>query len=202
MSDDLDRLEREVESELAALAGQLPVELPGPLVLRVKAVVRHQSNEGWLADQPGPRPSTDILRRIKQAVHEELGRMTASSNRSAWGRASAVVAAAAMIALCVGVIHHAGTLKPAIAAADADAEAHVDQFLSAAERVFSDEPLTASIESDLSDVEDNIVRWRAAEQNDDGWLRDLMKEIDQKLSEPAKGKGASTVGQKIQGALG
>jgi hypothetical protein len=202
MAEDLDKLEREVESQLAAVGGRLSVELPVALMLRVKAGVRHELNEGWLASHPQPRPSTEALERVRSAVREALARPAVTAAQSSWGRAAAAMAAAAMIALSVGLIHRAGTLKPAPTGLDEDTRSHLELFTAAAEAVFSSEPLTASIDSDLSSVEEHIAQWQATSQDDTESLNSILNEIDKKLAEPEKGKGVSTIHQQVQGAFG
>jgi len=64
MSDELNRLEHEVEAAMRSLPADFSVEVPAALVMRVKAVVRHEVNEEWLIGQPAPLPSAETVRRV------------------------------------------------------------------------------------------------------------------------------------------
>ena len=73
MTDELDRLEREVEAAMVLLPS-LVVEPSDAAVLRVKAAMRHELNEEWLADQAAPLPSAEAVRRVHKAVIAELAK--------------------------------------------------------------------------------------------------------------------------------
>lgn len=204
MTDEMNRLEREVEAMMRSLSADFPVEVPAALVLRVKAAVRHEVNEEWLAGQPAPLPSGEAMQRVHGAVRGELARWMTAARRSTWGRTASALAAAAMIALCVGVIRQAGNLRNAarsgVPEIDA-AQAHLERFMTAAEEVFATDSLTASIHDDLSVIEEDIDGWRTA-AGETGGLGEIVREIDSKLAESPKGKGVSRISVIPKGVLG
>lgn len=201
MSDELNELEREVEQEMALLPSLL-VEPSDATVLRVKAVVRHELNEEWLAGQAAPLPSAEAVRRVHQAVIAELAK-PASARLSAWGKTAAVLAAAAMIAMSVGVIRWAGLVgSPSVSPEVAEAEKHVELFLATAEKVFSLDDLTESIADDLSAIEEDIDGWQSAGSGETGGLGDVLREIDGTTPEPLENHGVSRLSTVSQGAWG
>jgi hypothetical protein len=204
MTDELDRLEREVEAAMKSLPVDFSVDVAATLVTSVKAVVRHEINEEWLISQPAPLPSADALRRVHDAVRGELARSRAAVRRPAWARMASALAAAAMIAISIGVIRVAGMHKRGTAATSPEivaAENHLQKFIAAAENVFSSESLTQSIHDDLSTIEEDIDGWRTA-GDETGGLGDVVREIDSSMAEPAGGKGVSQVSSVPKARLG
>ena len=204
MSDELDGLEREVEAAMALLPS-LSVELSDASVLRVKAAVRHELNEEWLADQSAPLPSAEVVERVHAAVREELSQPV-GVHRYAWGRTASALAAAAMIAISLGLIRQAGLIggdSRAVVPEVAEAERHLELFLTAAEEVFASDTLTESIDDvhdDLSVIEEDIDGWRSSSGGETGGLGDILREID---SEAAKSpKGVSRISHVSQGVMG
>ena len=115
MNENLDNLERDVESMPASLADDLSVEPSETAVSRVRAAVQYELDEAWLADQDESAPSPLVVERVRSAVREELaGQTDASSVRSLgeamttirfpWVRVAAALTAAAIIAIGFGVI--------------------------------------------------------------------------------------------------
>ena len=201
MTDELDRLEREVEAVMGLLPN-LVVEPSDAAVLRVKAVVRHELNEEWLADQAAPLPSAEAVRRVHKAVIAELAK-PAAAYRSAWGRMAAALAAAAMIAVSVGVIRQAGLAgSSALLPEVAEAENHVERFLAAAEEVLSLDTLTEAIHDDLSVIEEDIDGWQSTGSGETGGLGDILREIDSTTTESPGGDGVSRVSKLSQGVWG
>ncbi len=187
MSDELDRLEREVEAAMAWLPN-LSIEPADAAVLRVKAAVRHELNEEWLASQSAPLPSAEAVRQVHTAVREEL-RRPVSVRRPAWGRMASALAAAAMIVLSLGVIRQAGLSgrrSQIMAPEVADAENHLELFLTAAQEVFTSDTLTGSIHDDLSVIEEDIDGWRSSSGGETGGLGDVLREIDSTAAESPK----------------
>lgn len=204
MSEELDRLEREIEAAMRSLPVDFSIEVPAALVLRAKAVVRHELNEEWLIGQPAPLPSADAMRRVHEAVRGELTRSAATARRPSWGRMASALAAAAMIAISVGVIRTAGMHKQGPVAASPEivaAEQHLERFIAAAESIFSSELLTESIHDDLNTIEEDIDGWRTA-GDDTGGLGDVVREIDSTLTEAAKDRNVSQISIVAKGRLG
>ncbi|NLE58750.1 MAG: hypothetical protein GX616_10340 [Planctomycetes bacterium] len=201
MSDELSNLEREVEKAMASLPSLL-AEPSDAAVLRVKAAVRYELNEEWLAGQAAPLPSAEAVRRVHEAVVAELAK-PAAAHLSAWGRMAAALAAAAMIAVSVGVIRQAGlvgssALSPEVVAA----ENHVELFLAAAEEVLATDTLTESIYDDLSVIEEDINGWQSMGSGETGGLGDILREIDSTATESPGGDGVSGISRASQGVWG
>lgn len=215
MSDGSDRLESEIEAELQSLAPGLPVQPSEGVVLRVKAAVRHELNEAWLAGHPTPAPSPEVVHRVRETVHEELDVRDRSSGtdddcvgrsprRSVWSPAWASLAAAAMIGICVGIVHHVGTLEARsrpMASARA-AEASLDLFVDAAEEIFAEESLTASIVADLDLLQESISQWDPVSEYDSGTLNEVVDEIDELLTKPDSDRDMSERHSMPRGAFG
>ncbi len=201
MSDELSNLEREVEKAMALLPSLL-AEPSDAAVLRVKAAVRHELNEEWLAAQAAPLPSAEAIRRVHEVVAVELTRPVVAQ-RSAWARTAAALAAAAMIAVSVGLIRQAGlvgssALSPEVVAA----ENHVELFLAAAEEVLSLDTLTEPIHDDLSVIEEDIDGWQSVGSGETGGLGDILREIDSTATESPGGDGVSGISRASQGVWG
>lgn len=205
MSDELNKLEREVEAAMASLPADFSVEVPAALLMRVKAAVRHEVNEEWLVGQASPLPSARMMQRVHEAVRQEL-EWRATVRHPAWGRMMSALAAAAMIALSVGLIHKAGTLKKDALVAGPDvveAQQHLDRFMAAAEQVFAADSLTESIYDDLSTVEEDIASWHSTGgESETGGLGDVVREIDSNLTDAPKAKGVSGLPVVSKGVLG
>ena len=185
-----------------ALLPNLSVEPSDAAVLRVKASVRHELNEEWLADQSAPLPSAEAVQRVHTAVREELGQPV-GAQRPAWGRMASALAAAAVIALSVGVIRQAGLIKQSsqvVPLEVAEAETHLELFLTAAEEVFTSDTLTGSIHDDLSEIEEDIDGWRSSSGGETGGLGDVLREIDSEVTESPK--GVSRTSRVSQGVWG
>ena len=200
MSEELNNLELEVEAMLAPLADKFAVVPGEAAVLRVRAAVRHEVNEAWLGRQLSPEIPAQAVARVRGAVREQLRSRRAASAQPTWSRSWSAVAAAAMILLAVGVIHRAGTLKPQ--SPDAMADPQLTRFIAAAETIWADDPLTASIVADLDAVEASITQWQPIDESETSTLNELMNEIDSLLAEPESGKDISRRVGVQQGVYG
>src|SRR5262245_35573448 len=69
-----------------------------------------ESNESWLRGFETPLPSAAALQRAKAAMRQESVRRAARS-RLIPGAATGFWAAAAMLAICVGLVWHAGPTR-------------------------------------------------------------------------------------------
>ena len=185
MDRDMRDLENEVEAMLEPLAGRLD-RLPrvGEAVIeRVKAAVRHEINEQWLAAQPAVQPPTEVIAGVRTAVRDELRRKrSAASHRfsthegdpAARQRWAAGLAAAAMIAICAVLIQRVGTLGPApISPGAMAANQPLDLFADAAEVALADNEMTG-----------HRGPPRATVDNSDGVLDDLNNAVQDILSNP------------------
>lgn len=146
---------REVEANEAWLAEFASPRPDKALVARVKAAARHAADEQWLAEAPTPGPSSDELAGIKAAVRAELAAGSERAGARWLGavvyRLAGVFAAAAMIALAVGVMHFAPAGRQPTAVAVAQPE---ELFIEALEAVLDEaEPQLLAIEEALSAME-------------------------------------------------
>jgi len=202
MSGHSDNLEREIDDGVASLSADLAVELPEALIRRVKAAVRHELNEAWLADQPAPVPPPEVLRRVRVAVGEELRRLAGEDRpsspaakhadtelaglrgrRAVWLRMLPPVATAAMIGICIGVIHYVGSLKPAPPRDQPAGGAMVERFVEAAEQTYAEDPWTTSMLAGLDAIEESITEWQPVRDYSTELLEELVSEIDELLAD-------------------
>jgi hypothetical protein len=208
MSENLSHLEHEVERQLAELGVALSVE-PAPVVIeRVQAAARHALNEAWLASHPAPAPDAEALARVRAAVHRELARPAGDparfarrSWRLAWP-AVAVGAAAALIVISVGVIRYAGSSRPAAPAATGEADQTADLFVQAADRVWAEDPLIATLRIDLDTIEESLMRSQTAPDDVEEILEDIDSRIDELFVEPDGFERTSGIHRVQPGAIG
>jgi hypothetical protein len=209
MDKDLEALEREFERQWESLGLDLTAEPSPAVVQRVRAAVRHELNEAWLAQQPTPGPSAAALSRVLAAVRRELARVATGRDRAVhlgrWLTGGA--AAAAAVILTVGLMHRGAVwpltrpselVKAGGTAAD---EAAIERFLQAADRVWADDPLTRGIRDDLETIEENVTQWSAG----DAESRDPLDEMQSQLDRPAPSRWEDVVsdaGRKSAGAFG
>ncbi len=150
-------LEAQVEATLAELAADISA-VPAPneaVVERVKAAVRHEINEQWIAAQTSPLPSPDALRRTRAAVHEELGRVAGGrSGGRLRPQMLAGLSAAAAMAACVGLIRYVGLLQPTTSDSPmlAAAREHVNLFVEAAEYTLAKDEFSESVLNELDSI--------------------------------------------------
>jgi hypothetical protein len=228
MSDELIQLEREVETTLAAWGNAFDVSPPQAVVLRVQAAVRQEVNERWLESHAHPEPSAETLGRVRYAVRRELsasgpalhgvgGNTVAGRvSRGAIARTLSVLAAAAMIGLCVGLIHYAGTLKPD-GGAYVQKNTPVDQtalenMVASVEKILEAPAQSSPIGSDLGEIgseldalETSIAGWSASDSDAYGFdnLEDVADELDRLMTEPVMDSDTLLpLGVSRQGALG
>ncbi|MHC4443221.1 MAG: hypothetical protein ACYTBZ_02515 [Planctomycetota bacterium] len=175
MTEDLNKLEIEVDAMLDAIAPSLYVE-PSPQATELaKAALRQQLNENWLAAQPAPTPSAENLQRVREAIDRELKKTTSHPRLRThiW----APLAAAAAIAICVGLINYSRTApKPP----DVD----LDIFVQALEKTFQENPFTIAVDMDLDAIEDNINNLAASTNYQNEILDDIGNQIDQLFNQP------------------
>lgn len=197
MTDDLDRLECEIKVMLTAWGPELSVEPSEAAVLRAKAAARHELNEAWLAEQPAPVPSDETLKRVRSEVRAELSRAVAETDLGrrrwfGWGPGLSSLAAAAMIGICVGLIHYVGTLRTALPQVNAQTKATVNYFAEAAEDWLAAEPVTTALRSELDTLEQSIGKWQPGQTADQTEsFNELIDALDELLSRPAANQNTS-----------
>jgi len=76
-----------------------------------------EQGERWLATLATPAPSADCQARVRQAVHAELRRRQSCTTQQRWSPTTGIFAAAAAIALAVGVGWYAKQSMPPDSAA-------------------------------------------------------------------------------------
>lgn len=186
MNDDLRQLEGEVEAMLARWSDALNVPSPPKARERLRAVVRQELNEIWLAGQTSPSPSPATLARVRRAVRHELGRMSRGWAGMFRRWQVRLPAAAAAIVIAMILVRQAGWLGSGSTGvtdrrAGAMFASHADPlalFVEAANSVWAGDPLTAAISTDLESLEEGIGRTRAVSDGVQDTLDDIGDRID------------------------
>jgi hypothetical protein len=208
MSDDLNRLESEVGALLAPLAERLDAAPPEGVVHRVRAAARHALNEAWLADQPTAAPPAGTVGRVQAAVRDAITNTRPETLRpvsdpslnddaealvkmpgGARWRGLSSLAAAAMVGICVGLIHHVGTLNP-MAEHSEPAQELLDRFVQA-EDALTEDPWALSVSAGLDAIERSINEWEPVEDYNTELLDQLAAEIDELLAESGAERSTS-----------
>ena len=177
MTEDLNKLETEIDAMLAELSAKLTVEHNSTTIERTKSVVRHELNEQWLFEQASPTPSPRILQQVRQAIDHELQKTTSSP----WLRVRiwAPLAAAALIAISVGLTNYIRTAQ-----VSQPADIDIDIFVQALEETFENNPFTLAADMDLDAIEDNINNLAASSSYEYETLDDIGNQIDELFNEP------------------
>lgn len=181
--------EKHLESQVDAMLAEFTADIddvPAPsdaAVERTKAAVRHEINEQWLASHPSPQPSEDALRRTRTAVRSELkrGRARRANGWRLPPQVLAGLAAAAMLAACVGLIRYVGYLQPTTTVSPmlAAAQEHVDLFVEAAEYTLATDEFSESIRNELNSIYARMPG-NSQQQDDDN---DVLDELDRAIEE-------------------
>jgi hypothetical protein len=181
MTEDFDKMEREIDEALASLADDLSLEPPVAVTRRIKVAVQHELNEAWLADHPSPGPSPEAIRHVRMEIDAELRRIRRFRRLRGWS----AVAAAAVIAVCVGIFQYVYVSRDI-----SPAKSDVDYFTKDKE-VFVDDSYIALIRSsfqsirlDLEEIEDGINQYDFSEGYEQEALDELGNEIDTLFAEP------------------
>ena len=199
MSEPLEQLEREVEAELGLWSDLLAVEPTSVAIGRVKVALRHELNEQWLGEQPVVEPTLEATSRVRAAIGSELERLreaasvegdgVVSSRRRAWIVAVPALAAAAMIAISIGLVRYGEvgptTVVPTQTRVDTHveqvvrlAEEHVEAFIALADDVLAEDTFVASVQLDLGEIEEGVnTVWLSLDSNEES-LEELSNEID------------------------
>lgn len=173
MVDDLNSLEREVERDLARWTRRLDVAPPDEVIQSVRAAVQVELQAAWMAAESA-RAGLRRGRRLRRWLSAQ---------------ATGSVGAAAMLALCIGVIWYAGTLSSSAGSSD------VEMLLAA----MPDDPLLAEVQSLADDLGEDPV---FLIDDDEESLGDLVREMDQLLDERSSTRDTSQLGVKRAGAVG
>lgn len=194
MSDELDKLESQADAELSVLARHFDVPTPGEVTQRARLAARIALDEQWLSEHSASEPLSPELRdRLRRAVHEALAaeqpasagaartsipKLRASTGTPTWlqrnSRGISALAAAAMIALCVGIAHFAGSLRmPQDAVVRNDPQPPARQATDATVEVAS-----AKVEQELQKLEEAGTLWADEEDQLEASLRDIADTLD------------------------
>lgn len=182
MSNDIERLEQQVEAEWSALRLDLSVEPSVAAVDRIRSAVRQELNEVWLCGQTQPVPGGDLLSRVAAGVRRELAGMAAERARMSRlrRRLAGGVAVAAMIVLVFGVAHFGWPARVGpMPAAGADV---IELFAQAADEVWSADPLTREMGEELEAIEEIMTRWPSDGESE----FDFMQEVEAGRSSPVR----------------
>jgi hypothetical protein len=191
--DNLDVTQQAVERELGRWSGRLDVRPRAELVESVRAAMRLELHEQWLAAQPWPAPSGAALERVRFAVAAELGDRP---RRAGWLRiwfsaqGLASLGAVAMLVLCASVIWYAGTLRPPAPFGA------VDHFASAVT-----DSSTDAILREVQSLEEDVVENGAFPEDGSEPLEDLVREMDRLLDEQ-RDPSRSTSELRVRGVGG
>lgn len=207
MIDSLEQREKQANQALATLADELNgCGGPGPAVMeRIKCAVRHEMNEQWLARQPEPERRPDLLADVQADVRREIARQQgwargmrsshhALSGFGAHSRWVAALAAAAMMAICVGVVRQVGYLGVQTGTSGGNAmvnSAPVDLFVEAAQATFANDEFSAEVLKEVQSIESQLA---GAKSNSQGTtLEDLSGALQEVLD--GSGSQGATMGQ-------
>ncbi len=172
MQNDWEQLEQDVDAGMAAIAPALAVTLPRDVLDRARVAVRVADDELWLAAAGPEAPSTSAIHIARTAVRCELKRMSRTRWWSRNARALSSLASAAMIGICIGVIH--------FAARRGEPPAQFDPLEAiATASLWSDESdRTASeLDEDLQTLEQSLVGWPTEVDR----VEDGLQQIDEML---------------------
>ncbi|MBI4581603.1 MAG: hypothetical protein HY718_18035 [Planctomycetes bacterium] len=208
MSENVPALESQVDEMLGALAADIDrVPPPSPAVIeRVKAAVRHEMNERWLAGRAAPSPRPGLLPDIREAVRQAIDTEVPTGPRRWWRHPQFVagLAAAAMVALGVGVVWRVGTwTTPArLDEPFADAAAtHIDLFVEAAQVTLADDEFSSQVLKELQSIEQQLSTSQT-HSTGDSVLNDLGGALEE-FMESARPKGSTRGGPaRSQGVYG
>jgi len=154
-----DHPEQEVRQRLAEWSKLLDVEVPPVVLQRLKSAVRAELGDMLPAGFPDPLPSQAVLAGVRRAVRAELAG-TGGGRAQAFG----ALAAAAVLGVCVGLIHLAGTQGNGggggSSAVMAEAQASVELFVLAAERALTAGGLSGGLDERLEMIEEDLDDWR------------------------------------------
>ncbi len=196
-----DQLLEEVDAMLATMAGELNRggHPSRAAVERVKSAVRQELHEQWLAAQASPPMRDGLLAEVQRDVRHEISRQAAwaqgtrrvrsSGRRPALNpRSLGALAAAAMMALCLGVIRQAGSLETAARARAGDpemdaAKVQVNWFVEAAQVTLANDDFSNEVLSELDSIASQLpgsTGQRASTTLDDlsGALQDVLENSD------------------------
>lgn len=165
MSEDTRNLENDVDAMLHDLAGAIDrfAEPNAAVLARVKSAVRHEVNEQWLAEYGTPLPSDEAIHLTRRVVRSQLTRTRLSDRFLARSRSRALagLAAAAMLAVSVGLIRYIGYLNPARSIRTVqnvvETRVDVDLFVEAAQFALADDDFAESVLDELRSIDDSIA---------------------------------------------
>ena len=178
MNQNWEQMEQDAGAGIDAIGASLETVLPRDVAERARLAARVALDERWLATQEASALPSELRDRLTALVHRELANSSPASLRRSWwqrhDRGLSALASAAMIGICVGVIHHAGTLssnrvRPANT---------FDQFMQTGEEVADADPLTSDLSDDLDDLEDSMARWPTESDRIEDNLQQLDEMID------------------------
>ncbi len=187
MDENWTQLEADIDAQLAALADQLNIAAPREVLDRTRVCVRVALDEQWLdAQLESAAPHPAAQRRLRAVVRQELGAGRSPGHPpDGWVqrniRGLAALSAAAMLGLCVGVIQYAASRRPAEPGPASD---DFEAFLTSASRVYEVDPLTASLDEELQQLEESVTQWPSDHDDIETGLQNLEKIINELQADP------------------
>ncbi len=185
MNQDIDKLQRQLDSELAALAGALDVGPSAASLVKARRAIRMALDETILEQVEHPQASAGLLEQIRRSVRAALRRtpgdtpirrITDGPGQRFWSP----VAAAAMILLSVGLIHYAGRSRQPTHMIES---VSVDTFVRASARVLADDPFHRDVWTELESIEAAVESASQANLSEEDELLQLGNDIEELLDE-------------------
>ena len=178
--EEFERLESEIEAELSALKSHLDVRVPRDVIGRTRLAARIALDEHWLDSHDDPALSPKARNRLLTTVRRSIQPPGAQPVRRAWWvrntRVLSALASAAMIAVCVGIIHQAGSRSRHVRSGETQSEPLV-AFVNT-DRVAGDSEVnTVALGLDLDDLEASIMQWPGETDR----LEDGLQQLDEQL---------------------
>lgn len=197
MSNEFANLEHEVEAQLRDLGPRFDVDWPAETPEAVRAAVHLELMEdGW--QTAASTPPQAALGRVRAAVREELAAQV-QSTRPAWRSRTfwTGVAAAAAVALAVGLQSHRPLKSPPQIPATVPDAGYIDRFADAAEAVWAaqgaNEAWAVDPEASLDTLNARTDQGGRVEQ----MIEDLHQQLDNLFMGPTEEDQLSTALQEL-----
>ena len=184
MTEDLNKMETEIDAMLADLSDKLDVKSNPVATKQAKIAVRLLLDESWLAGLSSPTPSADTLKRVRETIDNELQKTPRTWLQP---RIWAPLAAAAIIAICVGLLNYVH-----VAQDSQPATVNLDMFVQALEETCEEDSFSLAVDMDLNAIEYSINNLATNSEYQYEILDDIGNQIDELFKEPEWLENTST----------